>query len=188
MVYGVVVMVGCFSIFLYMWVKGKYLLFDLVKVDFYIWMIDGVLSVFILFVFILVYVLELMEYRILLLYVDFVLLIIFGLVMLLVFFKILCESFNEVINKVLFEVILVVIEKKFKKMLVDVLYEYVEVWISKWGRDVYLLVYIIVDDVFLIVMISELDEIWLKCEVEMCEWDFVIIMDILFIKDFEFVE
>ena len=52
----------------------------------------------------------------------------------------------------------------------------------------YLLVHIIVDDAFSIATISDLDEIRLKCEAEMREWDPSIIMDILFIKDPELAE
>ena len=72
--------------------------------------------------------------------------------------------------------------------MADVPYEHVEVRISKRGRDVYLLVHIIVDDAFSIATIRELDEIRLKCEAEMREWDPAIIMDILFIKDPELAE
>ena len=188
MVYGGVATVGCFSISLYMRVKGKHLLSDLVKVDSHTWMIDGVLSASILFAFILAYALELTEYRTLSPYVDPVLLIILGSAMLPVPFKILRESLNEVINKAPPEAISAVIEKKFKKTLADVPYEHVEVRISKRGRDVYLLVHIIVDDAFSFATISELDEIRLKCEAEMREWDPAIIMDILFIKDPELAE
>ena len=103
--------VGCFSISLYMRVKVKHLLSDLVKVDSHTWMIDGVLSASILFAFILAYALELTEYRTLSPYVDPVLLIILGSAMLPVPFKILRESLNEVINKAPPEAISAVIEK-----------------------------------------------------------------------------
>ena len=120
MFYGVVATVGCFSISIYMRVKGKHLVSDLVKVDSHTWMIDGVLSASILFAFILAYALESTEYKTWAPYVDPVLLIILGSAMLPVPFKILRESLNEVINKAPPESISAVIEKKFKKTLADV--------------------------------------------------------------------
>jgi predicted Co/Zn/Cd cation transporter (cation efflux family) len=102
--------------------------------------------------------------------------------------KILRDSLNEVINKAPPEAVSKLIEKKLKKTLADVPYEHVEVRISKRGRDIYLLVHIIVDDAFSIATISELDEIRLKCESEMREWEPAIIMDILFIQDPELAE
>ncbi|WP_334048645.1 cation diffusion facilitator family transporter [Alteromonas gracilis] len=188
MFYGVVATAGCFGISFYMRIKGKHLLSDLVRVDSHTWMIDGVLSASILLAFILAYGLEGTRYSMLAPYVDPVILIVLGSAMLPVPFKILRESLNEVINKAPPEAISAVIEKKFKKTLADVPYEHVEVRISKRGRDMYLLVHIIVDDAFSIATISDLDEIRLKCEAEMREWDPSIIMDILFIKDPELAE
>ena len=186
--YGVIATLGCFSISVYMRVKGKHLLSDLVKVDSHTWMIDGVLSASILLAFILAYALELTDYRAFAPYVDPVLLTILGLVMLPVPGKILRDSLNEVINKAPPEAVSAVIEKKLKKTLVDVPYEHVEVRISKRGRDIYLLVHIVVDDAFSIATIADLDVIRLNCEAEMREWDPAIIMDILFIKDPELAD
>ena len=188
MFYGVIATLGCFSISVYMRLKGKHLLSDLVKVDSHTWFIDGVLSASILVAFILAYGLEFTEFQRFAPFVDPVLLIILGLAMLPVPGKILRDSLNEVINKAPPEAVSKVIEKKLKKTLADVPYEHVEVRISKRGRDIYLLVHIIVDDAFSIATISELDEIRLKCESEMREWEPAIIMDILFIQDPELAE
>jgi predicted Co/Zn/Cd cation transporter (cation efflux family) len=157
-------------------------------VDSHTWFIDGVLSASILVAFILAYGLEFTEFQRFAPFVDPVLLIILGLAMLPVPGKILRDSLNEVINKAPPEAVSKVIEKKLKKTLADVPYEHVEVRISKRGRDIYLLVHIIVDDAFSIATISELDEIRLKCESEMREWEPAIIMDILFIQDPELAE
>lgn len=77
----------------------------------------------------------------------------------------------------------VVIEKKLKQTLVAVPYEHVEVRISKSGRDLYILVHIIVAESFSVATISELDDIRKRCETAMREWNPSILMDILFIKD-----
>ncbi|MDM7862121.1 cation diffusion facilitator family transporter [Alteromonas sp. ASW11-36] len=188
MFYGVIATLGCFATSLYMRFKGKNLVSDLVKVDAHTWLIDGVLSASILLAFILAYVLQSTQYGALAPFVDPVLLIVLGLAMLPVPAKILRDSLNEVINKAPPEAVSTVIEKKLKKTLGDVPYEHVEVRISKRGRDIYLLVHIIVDDAFSIATISELDAIRLKCEAEMREWEPAIIMDILFIQDPELAE
>lgn len=188
MVYGVIATFGCFAISFYMRMKSKSLTSDLVRVDAHTWFIDGVLSASILGAFILAYGLQFTAYNQYAPYVDPVLLIILGTAMLPIPFKILRESLNEVINKAPPEAVSAVIEKKFKKTLVDVPYEHVEVRISKRGRDLYLLVHIVVDDAFSFSTINDLDDIRIQCETEMREWDPAIIMDILFIKDPDLAE
>jgi predicted Co/Zn/Cd cation transporter (cation efflux family) len=97
--------------------------------------------------------------------------------------KIMLDSLKEVINKAPPEAVTAVIEKKLKQTLLAVPYEHVEVRISKRGRDLYILVHIIVNESFSVATISELDDIRIGCEAAMRDWNPSIIMDILFIKD-----
>nr|WP_136249576.1 cation transporter [Ningiella ruwaisensis] len=194
MIYGAFATVACFGISAYMRYHSKTLRSDLVGVDAHTWFVDGVLSASILLSFGLAFALENMQiegYKDLAKYapyVDPVLLIVLGIAMLPIPLKILLDSLNEVINKAPPEAVSSVIEKRLKKTLADVPYEHVEVRISKRGRDLYLLVHIIVDDAFSVATISELDDIRLKCEAEMREWNPSIIMDILFIQDPELAD
>jgi len=55
--------------------------------------------------------------------------------------------------------------------------------ISKSGRDIYLLVHIIVYESFSVATVRELDNIRKESEAAMREWNPSIIMDILFICD-----
>ncbi|WP_100657973.1 cation diffusion facilitator family transporter [Alteromonas flava] len=181
--YGGLATLGCFAVALYMKRKGRHLRSDLVVVDAQTWFIDGVLSASILLGFVLAFVLEQLSLSKYSPYVDPLLLMVLAVFMLPIPLRILKESLNEVINKAPPEAVSALIEKKLKKTLSDVPYEHVEVRISKCGRDVYLLVHIIVSDAFSIATIAELDAIRLRCEKEMCEWDPAILMDILFIKN-----
>ena len=187
-VYGIVATIGCFAATFYLRINSKALRSDLVAVDAHTWFVDGVLSASILVGFALAYGLQQSEFAHFAPYVDPLLLIILGIAMLPIPFKIMLESLNEVINKAPPEAVSAIIEKRLKKTLVDVPYEHVEVRISKVGRDKYLLVHIIVDESFSVATISELDDIRKKCESEMKEWDPSIIMDILFIRDPELAE
>ncbi|NMH59331.1 cation diffusion facilitator family transporter [Alteromonas ponticola] len=182
-VYGVFATIGCFGVSFYMRHYGKNLRSDLVMVDAHTWFVDGVLSASILIGFILAYTLNLHGYTRLALYVDPLLLMILGLAMLPIPFKILLASLNEVINKAPPEAVTAVIEKKLAKSLTSVPYKHVEVRISKQGRDLYMLVHIIVDKSFSIATIGELDVIRKACEHDLREWDPSIMMDILFIQD-----
>ncbi|WP_414828530.1 cation diffusion facilitator family transporter [Alteromonas sp. H39] len=187
-VYGIIATIGCFTASFYMRINSKALRSDLVAVDAHTWFVDGVLSASILVGFAIAYGLQQSEFAHLAPYVDPLLLIVLGMAMLPIPFKIMLESLNEVINKAPSEAISSAIEKRLKKTLVDVPYEHVEVRISKVGRDKYLLVHIIVDESFSVATINELDDIRKKCESEMREWDPSIIMDILFIRDPELAE
>ncbi len=186
--YGIIATVGCFAASFYMRINSKALRSDLVAVDAHTWFVDGVLSASILVGFVIAYGLQQSEFSHFAPYVDPVLLIVLGIAMLPIPFKIMLESLNEVINKAPSEAVSAIIEKRLKKTLVDVPYEHVEVRISKVGRDKYLLVHIIVDESFSVATISELDDIRKKCESEMKEWDPSIIMDILFIRDPELAD
>jgi len=187
-IYGVIATLGCFAVSAYMYYKGKDLRSDLVGVDARTWFVDGVLSAAILVGFFIAYTLQyfgLGQYAPL---VDPILLIVLGISMLPIPGKIMLDSLNEVINKAPSEAVSAVIEKKLKQTLSDVPYEHVEVRISKRGRDVYLLVHIVVDDSFSFATIRELDDIRGQCEASMREWDPAIIMDILFIRDYKFAD
>jgi predicted Co/Zn/Cd cation transporter (cation efflux family) len=163
--------------------KGKSLRSDLVSVDAHTWFVDGALSASILLGFALAYGLEHSGFAHYAPYVDPILLIILGLAILPIPFKIMLDSLNEVINKAPPEAISSVVEKKLKQSLSNVPYEHVEVRISKCGRDLYLLVHIIVDESFGLTTISELDEIRKSSEASMRQWNPSIMMDILFICD-----
>jgi predicted Co/Zn/Cd cation transporter (cation efflux family) len=183
MIYGAVATLGCFAVSSYMKHQSKNLRSDLVGVDSRTWFVDGVLSASILVGFALAYFIEQTSFAVYAPLVDPILLILLGTAILPIPGKIMLDSLKEVINKAPPEAITAVIEKKLKQTLVAVPYEHVEVRISKRGRDLYILVHIIVDESFSVATISELDDIRIKCEAAMREWDPSIIMDILFIKD-----
>ncbi|MFT4732451.1 MAG: cation diffusion facilitator family transporter [Gammaproteobacteria bacterium] len=183
MIYGAFATLGCFAVSAYMKHQGKSLRSDLVGVDARTWFVDGVLSASILVGFALAYFIEQTSFATYAPLVDPILLILLGTAILPIPGKIMLDSLKEVINKAPPEAITAVIEKKLKQTLIDVPYEHVEVRISKRGRDLYILVHIIVAESFSVATISELDDIRISCEAAMREWDASIIMDILFIKD-----
>ena len=183
MIYGVFATVGCFAISALMKIRGKSLRSDLVSVDAHTWFIDGVLSAAILFGFAIAYGMQQYGFAEYAPYVDPVLLIVLGLAILPIPAKIMLDSLNEVINKAPPEAVSLVIEKKLKQTLIDVPYNHVEVRISKQGRDLYILVHIIVDRTFGSVTITELDTIRIASEATMREWNSAILMDIMFICD-----
>jgi cation diffusion facilitator family transporter len=182
-IYGVIATVGCFSIAAYMKRSSKTLRSDLVGVDAQTWFVDGVLSASILLGFAIAFALQTHGYEEYAPYVDPILLITLGLAMLPIPGKIMLDSLKEVINKAPPEAVTAVIEKKLKQSLAGVPYEHVEVRISKMGRDLYLLVHIIVDESFGLTTITELDTIRKVSEKAMREWNPSIYMDILFICD-----
>lgn len=183
MIYGAIATAGCFAVAAYMKICGKSLRSDLVSVDAHTWFIDGVLSASILLGFALAYAMQEYGFSHYAPYVDPILLIVLGLSILPIPAKIMLDSLNEVINKAPPEAITKVIEKKLQQSLSAVPYEHVEVRISKTGRDIYLLVHIIVDESFGKVTVRELDTIRKDCEAIMREWNPSILMDILFICD-----
>jgi cation diffusion facilitator family transporter len=183
MIYGVIATAGCFAIAAYMKHSSKSLRSDLVGVDARTWFVDGMLSASILLGFAIAYALQSFGYSAYAPYVDPVLLIILGIAMLPIPGRIMLDSLNEVINKAPPEAFTSVIEKKLKQSLDGVPYVHVEVRISKMGRDLYLLVHIIVDESFGLTTISELDTIRKASETTMREWNPSIFMDILFICD-----
>tara|TARA_R110002153_G_scaffold124543_10_gene271044 strand:+ start:20855 stop:21775 length:921 start_codon:yes stop_codon:yes gene_type:complete len=182
-IYGVIATIGCFAVSSYMKYQGKNLRSDLVGVDARTWFVDGVLSASILLGFCLAYFIEKTSFAGYAPFIDPLLLIVLGTAILPIPAKIMLESLNEVINKAPPEAVTLVIEKKLKQTLVAVPYEHVEVRISKSGRDLYILVHIIVAESFSVATISELDDIRISCETAMREWNPSILMDILFIKD-----
>ncbi|MBU3003578.1 cation diffusion facilitator family transporter [Paraglaciecola arctica] len=182
-VYGAIATIGCFAISAYMKHQGSHLRSDLVGVDAHTWFVDGVLSASILIGFALAYFIEKTSYANYAPLIDPILLIILGTAILPIPGRIMLESLKEVINKAPPEAVTAVIEKKLKQTLSTVPYEHVEVRISKRGRDLYILVHIIVNESFSVATISELDDIRISCESAMREWNPSIIMDILFITD-----
>lgn len=182
-IYGAIATIGCFAVSFYMKHQGRQLRSDLVGVDAHTWFVDGVLSASILLGFALAYFIEQTSFADYAPLIDPLLLILLGTAILPIPGKIMLDSLNEVINKAPPEAVTVVIEKKLKQTLVAVPYEHVEVRISKCGRDIYLLVHIIVDGSFSVATISELDDIRISCEAAMLEWNPSILMDILFIQD-----
>ncbi|WP_371195996.1 cation diffusion facilitator family transporter [Glaciecola sp. SC05] len=183
MIYGVFATIGCFAISAYMKHRGKTLRSDLVGVDARTWFVDGVLSASILLGFAIAYLLEQSDFAVYSPYVDPILLIVLGIAILPIPAKIMLDSLNEVINKAPSEAASAVVEKKLKHSLRAVPYEHVEVRISKRGRDLYLLVHIIVDESYGLTTITELDDIRKETEAAMREWNPSILMDILFICD-----
>lgn len=183
MIYGAFATAGCFAVSGYMTYKGKNLRSDLVGVDAHTWFVDGVLSASILLGFALAYFIEQTSFASYAPFIDPILLVLLGTAILPIPVKIMLDSLKEVIHKAPPEAVTAVIEKKLKQTLTSVPYEHIEVRISKSGRDLYLLVHIIVDESFSVATISELDDIRKSCEAAMREWDPSIIMDILFIKD-----
>jgi predicted Co/Zn/Cd cation transporter (cation efflux family) len=163
--------------------QSKPLRSDLVAVEAHTWFVDGVLSASILLGFAIAYGIEQTRFAEYASFIDPVLLIILGLAILPVPFKIMLDSLKEVINKAPPESVTAVIEKRLKQTLIAVPYQHVEVRISKSGRDIYLLVHIIVDKSFSVATISELDDIRIASETAMRQWDPAIIMDILFIAN-----
>ena len=188
MIYGVFATLGCFAVSAYMKHYGKSLRSDLVSVDAHTWFVDGVLSVSILLGFAIAYGLEYYGYATYAPYVDPLLLIVLGLAILPIPAKIMLESLKEVIHKAPPESVTSVIEKKLKQSLSTVSFEHVEVRISKSGRDIYLLVHIIVDESFSVKTVKELDDIRKESEKVMREWNPSILMDILFICDPELAD
>jgi cation diffusion facilitator family transporter len=183
MIYGVFATVGCFAVSIYMKQRSKSLRSDLVKVDAHTWLIDGVLSASILIGFIIAYGLEHYGYAAYAPYVDPLLLVVLGVAILPIPCKIMVDSLKEVIGKAPPEAVTAVIEKKLKQSLSTVPYKHIEVRISKSGRDIYLLVHIIVYESFSVATVRELDNIRKESEAAMREWNPSIIMDILFICD-----
>jgi cation diffusion facilitator family transporter len=183
MAYGLFATVGCFGVAAFMKFHSKSLRSDLVKVDAHTWLVDGILSASILLGFAIAYFLEKSVYVIYAPYVDPILLIVLGLCILPIPGKIMLDSLKEVINKAPPEAVSLVIEKKLKQSLSAVPFEHVEVRISKSGRDIYLLVHIIVDESFGLTTITELDDIRKRSEAIMRQWNPSILMDILFICD-----
>ena len=182
-IYGVIATTACFAVSGYMKYQSKPLRSDLVAVEAHTWFVDGVLSASILLGFAIAYVIEQTRFAEYASFIDPVLLIILGLAILPVPFKIMLDSLKEVINKAPPESVTAVIEKRLKQTLIAVPYQHVEVRISKSGRDIYLLVHIIVDKSFSVATISELDDIRIASETAMRQWDPAIIMDILFIAN-----
>ena len=182
-IYGAIATIGCFAVSAYMKHQGTSLRSDLVGVDAHTWFVDGVLSASILLGFGLAYFIEQTSFAGYAPLIDPILLIILGTVILPIPGKIMLDSLKEVINKAPPEAVTEVIEKKLKQTLLAVPYEQVEVRISKRGRDLYILVHIIVAESFSVATISELDDIRKVCEAAMREWNPSIIMDILFITD-----
>ncbi len=183
MLYGVFATLGCFAISWFMKHRSKSLRSDLVSVDAHIWLVDGVLSASILLGFVVAYCFEQYGFAAYAPYVDPLILIMLGTAILPTPCKIMLESLNEVIHKAPPEAVTSVIEKRLKQTLSSVPYEHIEVRISKSGRDVYLLVHIIVDESFSVATVRELDDIRKKSEAAMREWNPSILMDILFICD-----
>jgi cation diffusion facilitator family transporter len=182
-VYGALATTGCFAIAWLMKRRSEHFLSDLVGVEAKTWFIDGLLSGSILLGFLGAWWLEyssLSEYAT---RVDPILLIILGLAVLPIPGKIMIDSLKEVINKAPPQQVVHEIEQRLRKSLSQVSYDHVELRVSKRGRDLYLLVHVVVSESFAHETISQLDEIRRSSELAMKEWNSAILMDILFVKD-----
>jgi predicted Co/Zn/Cd cation transporter (cation efflux family) len=163
--------------------RSEHFLSDLVGVEAKTWFVDGLLSGSILIGFLGAWWLEhstLSQYAT---RVDPILLIILGLAVLPIPGKIMIESLKEVINQAPPQAVIHEIEKRLKKSLSEVSYDHVELRVSKRGRDLYLLVHIVVSESFGHQTIKQLDEIRRSSEQEMRQWNPAVIMDMLFVND-----
>lgn len=182
-VYGALATTGCFTVAWLMKRRSKHFQSDLVGVEAKTWFVDGLLSGSILLGFLGAWWLEhssLLEYAA---RVDPILLIILGLAILPIPGKIMIDSLKEVINQAPPKTVVHEIEQRLKKSLIEVSYDHVELRVSKRGRDLYLLVHIVVSESFGHETIIQLDEIRRNSEQAMKQWNSAIIMDMLFVKD-----
>jgi cation diffusion facilitator family transporter len=182
-IYGALATTGCFWVAWLMKRRSEHFLSDLVGVEAKTWFVDGLLSGSILIGFLGAWWLEhstLSQYAT---RVDPILLIILGLAVLPIPGKIMIESLKEVINQAPPQAVIHEIEKRLKKSLSEVSYDHVELRVSKRGRDLYLLVHIVVSESFGHQTIKQLDEIRRSSEQEMRQWNPAVIMDMLFVND-----
>lgn len=180
--YGVLATIGCFLMAWIMKTRGQHFRSDLVGVDAKTWFIDGLLSGSILLGFIGAWWLEHSSLSVYAQRVDPILLIILGLAVLPIPGKIMIDSLKEVINQAPHKSIVDEIERRLKKSLVDIKYDHIEIRVSKRGRDLYLLVHVVVCESF-DETIEHLDNVRQNSEQVMKKWDAAIVMDMLFIKD-----
>ncbi|WP_158770393.1 cation diffusion facilitator family transporter [Paraglaciecola sp. L1A13] len=182
-VYGVLATIGCFLVAWIMKRRSQHFKSDLVGVEAKTWFIDGLLSGSILLGFIIAWSFEHSTLSIYAPQVDPILLIILGLAILPIPGKILLESLKEVVNKAPPETVVKEIERRLKKSLLNINYDHVELRVSKRGRDLYLLVHVVVSDSFANETVSQLDEIRRNSEKEMKKWNPAIMIDMLFVRD-----
>jgi len=182
-VYGALATTGCFLVAWIMKKRSQHFLSDLVGVEAKTWFVDGLLSGSILVGFLGAWWLEhssLSEYAT---RVDPILLIILGLAILPIPGKIMIDSLKEVINQAPPQIVVYEIEQRLKKSLIEVSYDHVELRVSKRGRDLYLLVHVVVSESFGHETIIQLDDIRRNSEQAMKQWNPAIVMDMLFVKD-----
>jgi cation diffusion facilitator family transporter len=182
-IYGALATSGCFWVAWLMKRRSKHFLSDLVGVEAKTWFVDGLLSGSILIGFLGAWWLEhssLSQYAT---RVDPILLIILGLAVLPIPGKIMIDSLKEVINQAPPQTVIHEIEHRLKKSLSEVSYDHVELRVSKRGRDLYLLVHIVVSESFGHQTIKQLDEIRRSSEQEMQQWNPAVMMDMLFVND-----
>lgn len=182
-VYGALATTGCFSVAWVMKKRSQHFISDLVGVEAKTWFVDGLLSGSILLGFLGAWWLEhsyLSEYAT---QVDPILLIVLGLAVLPIPGKIMIDSLKEVINQAPPQTVVYEIEQRLKKSLIDVSYDHVELRVSKRGRDLYLLVHVVVSESFGHETIIQLDAIRRNSKLVMKQWNPAIIMDMLFVKD-----
>jgi len=181
--YGIFATVGCFVIAWIMKQRSQHLSSDLVGVDAKTWFIDGLLSASILLGFIGAWLLEHSPFHEYAPQVDPILLIILGLAILPIPGQIMIISFKEIINRAPPKVLVKEIEQRLAACLTEIDYDHLELRVSKRGRDLYLLVHIVVSEEFDLESIEQLDDIRQSSELTLREWNPAILMDILFIKD-----
>lgn len=181
--YGIFATISCFMIAWIMKQRSQHLSSDLVGVDAKTWFIDGLLSASILLGFIGAWCLEHSPFHKYASLVDPILLIILGLAILPIPGKIMIDSFKEIINRAPPEILINEIEQRLKKSLTNIDYDHIELRVSKRGRDLYLLVHIVVSEEFDLESIEQLDDIRQSSELTLRQWNPDILMDILFIKN-----
>ena len=182
-VYGALATIGCFVVSWLMKKQSENFPSDLVRFEAKIWFIDGLLSGSILLGFIGAWLLENSSLSVYATIVDPILLIILGLAVLPVPAKTMIESIKEVTNRAPPENVVSEIEQRLKQSLTDISYEHLELRVSKRGRDLYLLVHIVVSESFSDDTIIQVDEIRRNSEKMMKDWNPAILMDMIFVKD-----
>lgn len=182
-IYGGVATICCIALAWLMKQRSQHFQSDLVGVDARTWLIDALLSGTILLGFAGAWWLEqsrLSEYSTL---VDPILMIVMGLAILPIPGKILIDSLKEVINQAPSKKVINEIEQQLLKTLCDVSYDHVEIRISKRGRYLYLLVHVVVSELFVYEAVNQLDDIRRNSEQAMKSWNSAIVLDMLFVKD-----
>ncbi|MFT6771674.1 MAG: cation diffusion facilitator family transporter [Congregibacter sp.] len=182
-IYGALATIGCFAVAWRMHQRNRQFRSDLVGTDAKNWFVDGLLSSSILIGFAGAWLLERSAFSEYAPIVDPVMLITMSLLVLPIPTMILISSLKEVIHQAPAATVVDEIEQRLLESLIGVSYDHVEFRVRKRGRDLYLLVHIVVSDSFTRETISQLDDIRRHSQKEMQRWSPAIVMDILFVRD-----